>query len=230
MTRARHVTIFDLDGTLVDSRSEILRAVAECLVEAGYHVPAEPELLRRFAGPDLHAALIEYCAPPSHVLARMISHFRERMAAYLDHIRAFPGIAAAVTRLASNEQIVCCAVLTNRIQPFAESILAQTDLASLFFAVSGADSSMAACETNFGISTKADRGASLVTHLRERHGPVGVTCVGDRLEDWEVARRVGARFVRVRWGYGSDDEFIGRDIEFSASLPAELPSCILDWR
>jgi phosphoglycolate phosphatase len=229
VTRARHVTVFDLDGTLVDSSSETARAVAECLMGAGYHVPAEPELFRRFVGPDLHAALVEYCAPPSHVLVRMICHFREKMAAYLKDIRAFPGITAAVAKLASTEEVVCCSVLTNRIQPFAESILAQTDLARYFFAVSGADSSVAARETSVAASTKADRGASLVNHLRERHGPVNIILVGDRLEDWEVARSIGARFVRARWGYGSDDEFVGRDVDVCAGLPVELPSCILDW-
>jgi phosphoglycolate phosphatase-like HAD superfamily hydrolase len=228
MTHARHVTIFDLDGTLVDSSSETSRAVAECLRGAGYHVPPAPELLRRFVGPDLHAALVEYCAPPTHVLVRMIGHFRWQMASDLERIRAFPGIAAAVAKLTSTEHVVCCAVLTNRIRRFAESILIQTDLAKYFVAVSAADASAAARETNVAVLTKADRGISLVTHLRERHGPVSVTVVGDRLEDWAVARSVGARFVRAGWGYGSDDEFVGRDVDVCATLPAELPSCVLD--
>ena len=52
--------LFDLDGTLWDSREGITKAVAYALEKMGYPVPEQQEL-SKFIGPPLTEAFPEYC-------------------------------------------------------------------------------------------------------------------------------------------------------------------------
>jgi phosphoglycolate phosphatase len=52
--------IFDLDGTLTDSKEGIFACVQYALEKMGHVVPP-PETLRRFIGPPLAESFIRYC-------------------------------------------------------------------------------------------------------------------------------------------------------------------------
>ena len=68
--------LFDLDGTLWDSREGITKAVAYALEKMGYPVPEQQEL-SKFIGPPLTEAFPEYCGMTLEEARQGVAYFRE---------------------------------------------------------------------------------------------------------------------------------------------------------
>jgi len=69
--------LFDLDGTLTDSREGILRCLEYAFVRLGDPVPDE-ETLIKFIGPPLQTALMEHCGYSEEKARQAILLFQER--------------------------------------------------------------------------------------------------------------------------------------------------------
>ena len=67
--------LFDLDGTLWDSREGITKAVAYALEKMGYPVPEQQEL-SKFIGPPLTEAFPEYCGMTLEEARQGVAYFR----------------------------------------------------------------------------------------------------------------------------------------------------------
>src|SRR5262249_55033981 len=103
--------VFDLDGTLIDSRRDLANATNALLVECG--AAALPEdRIGRMVG-DGAATLVARAfdaagiARPPDALARFLKIYGAHL---LDHTRPYPGIAAALDALAprrAHEQADC---------------------------------------------------------------------------------------------------------------------------
>ena len=68
--------LFDLDGTLWDSREGITKAVAYALEKMGYPVPEQQEL-SKFIGPPLTEAFPEDCGMTLEEARQGVAYFRE---------------------------------------------------------------------------------------------------------------------------------------------------------
>lgn len=91
--------LFDLDGTLTDSREGIVRCVRETVAECGGPQLEEATLLR-FIGPPLHDSFIRYCGFSLGQTKEAIERFRlryEPVGQYEN--RAAPGMAELMGRL-----------------------------------------------------------------------------------------------------------------------------------
>jgi len=165
------VLAFDLDGTLVDSATEILQTM-----EAAWREVEGTELPRaRFRiGPPLAEAIAALGARDPKTLAQ---RFRERYdASTFDATRPFPGIPEVLAALGDRT----LAVATNKRRAPTEKIVARW-FPGRFAAL--------AC-----IDEHADKAAM----LRALGADV---LVGDTAADVRAARAVGARAVAVTWGY-----------------------------
>lgn len=69
--------LFDLDGTLTDSREGILKSVRYSLEKLGRPCP-DDETLLRFIGPPLHESYMEYCGMTEREARGAVEVFRER--------------------------------------------------------------------------------------------------------------------------------------------------------
>lgn len=199
---AIELVVFDLDGTLVDSRKDLADATNAVLLELGGQPLPEDEivgmvgegaamLVRR----ALATAGLDAAQPGA--LERFLALYDDRL---LDHTRPYPGMAATLDALAAGRAL---AVLTNKPIAATVRILDGLDLRRHFRGVVGGDSPFGRKPAPAGL-----------LHLAGEAGvsPVRTLLVGDSAVDLETARRSGARVCLCRYGFGyrfTPDEFRG---------------------
>ena len=186
------LVVFDLDGTLVDSRKDLADATNAVLLEFGGQPLPEDEIVamvgegaemlvrRALATAGLEAA-------PPGALERFLVVYDDRL---LDHTGPYPGMTATLDALAADRAL---AVLTNKPLAATVRILDALDLRRHFGGVVGGDSPW---------GRKPDPGGLL--HLAREAGvpPARTLLVGDSAVDLETARRSGARICLCRYGFG----------------------------
>jgi phosphoglycolate phosphatase len=134
----RHL-IFDLDGTLVDTKDDLAEAVNTALVSLG--LPRqEPRTLWGYVGQGARM-LVQRALGSAHgdrleeALAVFMPWYRAHL---LDHARVYPGLRAVVDDLrAAGAQ---CSILTNKPADMSHAIVAGLDLAAAFPRLIGGDS------------------------------------------------------------------------------------------
>ena len=207
--------LFDLDGTVVDSKPGILASCSAALHALG-HRPDKLEV-DNLIGPPLE-----------EVMAEVLSRFgddrvAEAVLAYRDHYGSvgflettvYPGIEAALDELLALKAKLYIA--TSKRTIFAERILGRLGLIDLFAGVHGS-------EPGGGVDRKAD----LVADVLRRHELSADRClmVGDRRQDVEGGRANGVSTVGVLWGYGDRDELQSAGVMHIAALQGSEPSAV----
>lgn len=181
------LAIFDLDGTLVDSREDLYQAVRHTLAELGLP-PRSLEEVVSFVGEGAVRMVSRAIAPQEHLLEPALAAWRAHYTEHLlDHTRLYPGVAAA---LASAR--CALAVHTNKPGAMARRILEGLGVLSRFGAVVGGDEA----------PRKPDPTGTLEIMARLSARPEETVFVGDSRVDQETAAAAGVRFVAVSWGFG----------------------------
>jgi phosphoglycolate phosphatase len=207
MPRFRLV-VFDLDGTLVDSRRDLADATNELIIGHGAAaldqraiVGMVGEGVSMLIGRAFAAAGIG-TVPPDAV-RRFLEIYDRRL---LAHTRPYPGIPETLARAST---LVRLAVLTNKPGAPSRKILEGLGLAALFSAILGGDNP-------FGRKP----GPAALRHLAADAGgpPSDTLMVGDSLIDLDTARNAGTQVCLARYGFGfgsiapdrlrGDEEFI----------------------
>jgi phosphoglycolate phosphatase len=207
--------VFDLDGTLVDSRKDIADA-ANLLLESCDAVPLPEDTIGRMVG-DGAATLVARAfvavgqTPPPDALARFLDLYGRRL---LAHTRPYPHIPEVLEALSRRTPL---AVLTNKPIAATREILSGLDLARPFPAgrVFGGDGPLPRKPEPAGLlRLAADAGVD----------PGTTVLVGDSVIDWRTARNAGSRICLARYGFGFQTfpvERITPD-DLSADAPADL--------
>ena len=192
MNYAARLLVFDLDGTLVDSKEDLANAVNVAL--ESFDLPPLPHpVIYSYVG-DGASALILRALPPEmadllpQVLDRFLAYYRRHL---LDTTRPYPGVVGALREWAG---IYRMAVLTNKGVDMTREILSGLSLDGHFFEVRGGDS--------FG--TKKPDPEGLLHILRE----AGVEAqeaimIGDSRNDVQAGRAAGAVTCGVTYGLGT---------------------------
>ena len=203
--KAVRALVFDLDGTLIDSKLDLVLAVNATLEHMGraridneqvgkYVGGGAALLVRRVLGPG--ATDEEAAAGLEHFLW----YYRVHM---LDNTLPYPGVREALERLKD----VPMAILTNKPVRFSEGILTGLDLARYFRYVYGGNSFETKKPDPFGMNLLLrDFGVA----------PHEAMLVGDSDVDVKTARNAGAWACGVTYGFGL------------ASLRACPPDIMLD--
>jgi phosphoglycolate phosphatase len=189
--------VFDLDGTLIDSKLDIVTAVNAMLEDIGRAaLPVEtvasyvghgaPRLVASALGPDSSPAERE------QGLKVFLEHYEKHK---LDRTRAYPGVEEGLAALAGQPM----AVLTNKPTKISLEILEGLGLTKYFRAIYGGDS--------FATKKPDPSGANSI--LRELGAEADeAAMVGDSDVDVQTARNAGMFAVAVRYGFGKHDESI----------------------
>lgn len=186
------LVVFDLDGTLVDSRTDIANATNATIESfGGTRIPDDAivgmvgegsALLVRRA---LHAAGLD--RRPPDALDTFIGFYEQHL---LDHTVPYAGMTEALARLHGQ---VTMAVLTNKPQRASERVLEGLGLRRFFRDVIGGDTALGRKPDPAGLFELIARaGARAETTL----------LVGDSPVDLETARRVGTSVCLARYGFG----------------------------
>ena len=187
------LVVFDLDGTLVDSRRDLADAANALLEESG-STPLPEAAIGRMVG-DGAAVLVSRVfeaaklKPPAAALDRFLALYDARL---LHHTRPYPQMASVLSELSLRARL---AVLTNKPIDATRRVLAGLDLARFFARddVVGGDGPLA---------RKPDPAGLL--HLVARAGTTAAetTMVGDSVIDWRTAKRASTGVCLARYGYG----------------------------
>lgn len=101
--------LFDLDGTLTDSKEGIFNCVRYALEKMGVPVPEE-DVLRKFIGPPLHDSYMRYCGFDEEQAFRGVELFRERYTPIGKfENQAAPGMAELCRRLQERGYVLALA-------------------------------------------------------------------------------------------------------------------------
>lgn len=202
--------VFDLDGTLVDSRRDIatalnrlrseLRLPPLSLDQVVTMVGEGAKVLVRRALADWHEE------PAKEILDRYLGYYEE---VCLDTTVAYPGIEEMLAELSSRYRM---AVLSNKGERLSIEILEGLDLAWRFSHVLGGDSLPTRKPNPAGLKALADRFDVPVEKLM---------LVGDSRIDGETARNAGCAFALVEWGFLRTPQE-GLDADLVVSSPEEL--------
>jgi phosphoglycolate phosphatase len=213
----RRLIVFDLDGTLIDSRRDLADAANALIVERGGDPLSEDDIGRMVgegAAVLVRRALAASALPmDATAVPRFLELYDERL---LNTTRAYEGIPEALAALAPHATM---AVLTNK--PIAPSvrILHALGLSPLIVRTIGGD----------GEFPKKPDPRSLL-HLVETLGSArhATVMVGDSAIDLETARNAATRVCVARYGFGFQPGLAGR-LETGETLverPSELREAV----
>jgi phosphoglycolate phosphatase len=219
----RFLLIFDLDGTLVDSASDLRAALNHMLRERGRPSLSLPQV-RRMIGdgaPALVARALAASGGDAADAAGALSRFIELYEA--DAVRlSRPYPAVPETLAALRRRGYRTAICTNKPQHATLMVLEGLALLPLFDGIAGGD--------RFPVR-KPDPG-----HLLGLIGALGARAeaaamIGDSENDAAAARSAGIPLVLMRYGYArADPASLGADalLDHFADLPAALDRLGLD--
>jgi phosphoglycolate phosphatase len=188
--------IFDLDGTLIDSKLDLIHAVNAMLVEMGRE-RLSAEVISGYIGhgaPVLVARALGAAAPEqecTYALQFFLKYYEEHK---LDNTCAYPGVQETLARLWHRD--LPMSVLTNKPVRVSVRILEALGLAKYFRSIYGGNS--------FGTKKPDPLGANTI--LREMGVLARETAiVGDSEVDIQTARNAGTAAIAVNFGFGVHD-------------------------
>lgn len=191
--------IFDLDGTLVDSSTDIANAVNYATGPYGLAALSVTETIG-LIGEGL-TRLIEKILGPgrmhlhTEVMRRFLEHYEAHLA---DTTRAYPGVPETLGLLPGFRK----AVVSNKRERFSQKLLAELGLLSCFDLVVGSDS----------VAGRKPSPLPLQHAMRVLGaGPAHTTIVGDSIYDIEAGKAAGIRTIAVTYGYHDRSRLLGAD-------------------
>jgi phosphoglycolate phosphatase len=199
--------IFDLDGTLVDSRQDLFLAVDHALRQLGLPPRALDEVLS-YVGEGASRLVARAVAPHDHLADRALelwcAHYQAHL---LDHTVLFPGIRSLLEGATAR-----IAVHTNKPGEMARRILDGLGILPLFSAVVGGDDA----------PRKPDPTGTLAILAAAGVRPEEAVFVGDSRVDVDTARAAGTRMVAVSWGLAPAAELARAGAVDFASAASDL--------
>lgn len=186
--------IFDLDGTLIDSKLDLIHSVNAMLGEmkrsqlaaetiSGYIGHGAPQLVARALGGTATEEELR------HALQFFLGYYEEHK---MDNTCAYPGVAETLAQL----NHMPMAVLTNKPERISVRILNSLGLANYFRVIYGGNSFESKKPDPFGANKILQE---LGVAARE------ALIVGDSEVDVQTARNAGTQAAAVNYGFGVHD-------------------------
>ena len=186
--------VFDLDGTLIDSKRDLVQSVNATLRELG-RAELPEDLVASYVGsgaPILVSRALGGTPAPEELqnaLKFFLAHYEIHK---LDFTREYPGVRETLQRLRG----VPMAVLTNKPVNISVRILEELELAEFFRCIYGGNSFATKKPDPLGANTILDE----LGIARER-----AAMVGDSEVDVQTARNAGMISAIVNFGFGTHD-------------------------
>ena len=218
MTGRYSAVVFDLDGTLLDTASELQGAVNHAMSAVGCP-PRSVQEVRRFAGNGIRK-LVERSLPAvqreGEIAARAFAAFCEYYAAHTaERTVPYPGIPSLLSRL--REAGLTAAVVSNKAE-FAVRTLCDRFFPGVFAAVVGARE---------GLPHKPDPMPVRIALSRLGILPRRALYVGDSDIDAETAENAGMDCALVSWGFRDRALLEEKHPRFLADDAAQLAAFVL---
>ncbi len=208
--------IFDLDGTLIDSRVDIARSVNLTFRDLG-RPEKPPEVIYGYVGNGVRQLIVDAIedddpAEVNRALSIFERHYRTHL---LDETRLYPGISELLARLSRPKK----AVATNKPIVYTTDILKGLGLSGLFdLVLGGTPERKLKPDPQMIFETLAFLGVS----------PDAALFIGDSANDIHAARAAGVRSCGVGYGLSPKEEIWAAAPDFFADTVADLGRLIGD--
>jgi phosphoglycolate phosphatase len=205
--------IFDLDGTLTDSKPGIVGCLRKVL---DARQMGDQGVLDRFVGPPVEEWTVELLPAGSEEDRAALA--REYRACYdregWKNNSVFAGVRELLAEL--RRQGFPLYVCTSKPRHFAVRILDAFELSPFFAAIYGD-------KAEFLSHSKVDLLATLLQECSLEKESTWM--IGDRIYDYQAAHANDIRCLAAGWGYGSAEESAQADAV--AATPADVPAFVL---
>ncbi len=206
--------VFDLDGTLLDTLTDLANAANAVLARQGYATHAVADY-RRFIGAGVETLFARALPPGAGDRARIARCIRQFEEAYTQHwnihTRPYPDVIEMLAALQARQ--IKMAVLSNKPHRFTERCVAEFLPTVKFELVLG---------QRQGIPRKPDPAGALEIAAALAVPVDQFIYVGDSTIDMETARRAGMVPVGVTWGFQSRTELEQNGAPTLIEQPLEL--------
>jgi len=210
--------VFDLDGTLIDSRLDIANSANQALEAHGFARLSVSEI-SSYVGDGARlllarAARLESNAPAlDALLATFVAHYEAHPT---DHTLLLPGAHEALAQL-SHLQLALC---TNKPRSITDRVLANLRLPATFRVVVGG-----------GDLPKNKPDPLPLRYIAEKLGlsPTELVMVGDGAQDIACAKAAGAHSVGVLGGLQGNDLLLASEPDVLLNSLLELPVALSQW-
>jgi phosphoglycolate phosphatase len=208
--------LFDLDGTLTDSRAGITACIRHALENLGRACP-DDDALATYIGPPLRGTLSTLLdTRDAALIEEALAHYRTRY----DDVGLFENrVYAGVPEMLDATARLAPAMFVATAKPVhaAVRIVGHFDLARHFRSVHGAEP-----------GGRFDAKVDLLAHLLETGVVRAETSVmvGDRGSDISAAKINGIRSIGARWGYGERRELADAGADLLCESPRALAACL----
>lgn len=229
LSRVLKLLVFDLDGTLADTRHDLACSVNHALRACG-HAPLPLAAVIGFVGDGarnlIHRSLAASKSPTGHAGPASLGAVREdevdaALKIFMEHYNshclgeteAYPGVKASLDRLSG----YAMAVLTNKPVAPARTILAGLELAGHFRHVLGGDNPHG-----------RKPGPAGLKHIMaaEDAAPGETVLIGDGVQDMQAARGAGTHFLAFLGGMGSVEALLAGNPEDVLEDMNRLPEAL----
>lgn len=203
------LVVFDLDGTLIDSRADLVASVNATLAHLSR--PALPDaVIASYIGDGVQMLVRRALGDPEHedIVTKAVAYFLDYYRIHkLDHTYVYKGAREAMVAIAQGLPQAKLAVLTNKPVRPSEEICNALALAPHCFRIYGGNS----------FETKKPDPFGLQTLMREAEAaPEQTLMIGDSDVDVLTARNAGAGVIGCRFGLAPH------------SLADAPPDCLVD--
>jgi phosphoglycolate phosphatase len=216
MQPAFDLVIFDLDGTLIDSKLDLAHAVNATRAHMhlgpldheiiySYVGNGAPVLMRRTLGPDASDAEVQ------RALEFFLEYYRQHK---LDHTHLYPGVREALDELQATGTKM--AILTNKPVNISRSIVDGLGASSYFFRIYGGNSFEQKKPHPIGVEALLEEARA----AREK-----TMLVGDSSVDIRTARSAGIACVGCTWGF-QPESLVTDPPDWLIEQMGELPAIV----
>lgn len=208
--------LFDLDGTVTDSKPGIITCIKYALDSKG--ICYTQEVLDKMIGPPFRVSMQEFFGLEMDVIEQLIALYRGmyEKGGWKD-CKIYDGVTELLSRLKDGGKRL--AIATSKPIKFTSIMTAGLDLNKYFDYVGGAS-----CDASK--ESKAD----VIELVLEKLGVSDrskVLMLGDRKYDIIGARAAGVDVAGVLWGYGSREELESYEPDYILSTPSDVAKLAL---
>ena len=215
--------LFDLDGTLTDSKEGITKSVQYALQAFGID---EPDLtkLSVFLGPPLQNSFMEFYGFSKEDAEKAVGLYRERFAPVgIFENRVYPGIPEMLGQL--KERGMHLAVASSKPEYYVRQILAHFDIEKYFEVIVGSEMDGRRSQKEEVVEEALKQLGVLTMPVDMRKSSCAM--VGDRKFDIQGAKAHSLTGVGVRFGYASPGEMEEEGADYIAETVEELTSYLM---
>lgn len=208
--------LFDLDGTLTDSKPGIVTCIKYALDQKG--IPYTNTILDKMVGPPFRVSMHDFLGLEMPMIEELIGLYRGK---YQDggwaDCKIYDGVESMLCALQNAGKHL--AVATSKPIKFTNLMMDGLNLRHYFDFVGGA-SSDASREAKSDVIELALNGLGVEDKSR-------VLMVGDRLYDIVGAKTVGIDVAGILYGYGSREEFEEYKADYILKTPDDVVKLVL---